>query len=140
MRRTRRRTISLLVPFFLLSATLLEADTYPRQPGVDALHYVFRLTITDASNEITGESTATIRFSTAGVNEVALDLVKAAGDTGMAVSAVACGGKPRPFVHDGDRLRITLPQSSSPGDELTCTTIVQGGAARRVAPHEQHPR
>jgi aminopeptidase N len=126
MRRTCRRTISLLVPSLVLTATLLEADTYPRQPGVDALHYVFRLTITDASNEITGESTATIRFSTAGVNEVALDLVQAAGDAGMTVSAVACAGKPTQFVHERDRLRITLPQSSSPGDELTCTTSYKG--------------
>ena len=64
----------------------LAADTYPRQPDVDALHYVFRLTITDLDDEITGESTVTLRMSSANVKEVALDLVKAAGDKGMTVA------------------------------------------------------
>src|SRR5262245_50515541 len=73
------------------------ADTYPRQAGVDALHYVFRLTISDDSNEIAGESTATLRFTAAGVKEVALDLIKSTGDKGMSVSAVVCGGKPAQF-------------------------------------------
>jgi len=40
----------------VLSATAPAAfaDTYPRQPGVDAWHYVFRLEISDASPAITG--------------------------------------------------------------------------------------
>jgi aminopeptidase N len=126
MRRTRRRTIGLVVLPLVLSAAPLDADSYRRQPGVDALHYVFRLTITDASDEIAGESAVTFRFTTAGVGEVALDFVKATGDTGMTVSAVACAGKPTSFAHDGDRLRIMLPQSRLPGDELTCTTTYRG--------------
>ena len=31
----------------LLFTTTASADTYPRQPGVDAVHYVFRLTLED---------------------------------------------------------------------------------------------
>ena len=45
------------------SHTASAADTYPRQPGVDALHYVFRLTISDLNNEIAGKSTVTVRFT-----------------------------------------------------------------------------
>ena len=33
------------------------ADTYPRQPGIDALNYVFRLTLSDDTDEIVGEAT-----------------------------------------------------------------------------------
>jgi aminopeptidase N len=102
------------------------ADTYPRQPSVDAVHYVFNLTLTDASNEIAGESTVTLKFTSSGVKEIALDLTKAAGDKGMAVSAVSCGGTPAPFTHDADRLRITLAQPAAAGGEISCTTTYRG--------------
>jgi aminopeptidase N len=104
----------------------LAGDTYPRQPGVDAVHYVFRLVISDASNEITGESTATVRFSAAGVTEVALDLIKESGGTGMTVTALTCAGTPAAFTHESDRLKIALPKPSSAGDELTCSTAYRG--------------
>jgi len=39
-----------------------EADTYPRQAGIDALHYVFRLTLSDDTDEIVGEATVGLRF------------------------------------------------------------------------------
>ena len=38
-----------------------------------------------------GKSTVTLRISSADVKEVALDLVKAAGEKGMTVAAVTCG-------------------------------------------------
>ena len=45
------------------STSRIAADTYVRQPGVDARHYVFRLTLlTGDSNEIRGEATATFRL------------------------------------------------------------------------------
>ena len=70
------------------------ADTYPRQPGVDVIHYVFRLTITDASNEIAGECTATLRMAADGVREVFLDLASVAQDKGMTVSGVVGAAGP----------------------------------------------
>jgi hypothetical protein len=124
----RRRLLVRLLSLLLCAATAhsLAADTYPRQPGVDALHYVFRVGLTDLNNEIAGESTVTLRFTTAGVKEIALDMVKATGNKGMRVSAVACGGSGVPFTHDGDRLRITLTAPPSAGDELSCTTTYRG--------------
>src|SRR5947207_4396289 len=88
-----------------LIAPTAAADTYPRQPGVDALHYAFRVTLRDDSNEIAGEATADIRFVKDGVTEFALDLTSAAaGGKGMTVSAVTSGGAPVRFVHEQDRL------------------------------------
>ena len=37
-------------------------DPYQRQPGIDAEHYVFRLALTDASDEIVGNATVHMRF------------------------------------------------------------------------------
>ena len=70
-RRVRFAAVSALV---LLWSAALGADTYPRQPGVDAIHYVFRLALGDASDEIAGETTVTVKFATGGLREVALDL------------------------------------------------------------------
>ncbi len=126
MRRTFVARIALGLLLCVSTAHGLAADTYPRQPGVDALHYVFRLTITDLNNEIAGESTVTVRFATAGTTEVALDLVKATGDKGMSVSAVTCGGRPAAFAHEADRLRITLASPPAAASELSCTTAYRG--------------
>ncbi len=37
------------------SAGLSSADTYPRQPGIDIAHYVFRLILRDETDAIEGE-------------------------------------------------------------------------------------
>ena len=49
------------------------ADTYPRQPGIDVLHYPFRLTLADDSDAIEGEATVSVRCGR-GVGAVSLDL------------------------------------------------------------------
>ena len=62
--RVRR---ALLVVFLLASS--LCADTYPRQPGVDVQHYIFRVTLGDDSDAISGETTVTVRFVEDGLAE-----------------------------------------------------------------------
>ena len=98
-----------------LSSTDATADTYPRQPGVDAIHYVFRLTITDADNEIAGECTATLRMVADGVREVFLDLASAAEGKGMTVSSVTGAAGPLQYTHTDGRLRIALAVPGPPG-------------------------
>ena len=93
---------------------------------MDVVHYVFRLTLTDANNEIAGESTVTMRVTAAGVKELALDLVKAAADKGMTVSSVTCGGTNATFVHEADRLRITPATAPAAGTDISCTTTYRG--------------
>src|SRR5262249_58456681 len=77
---------------FLLGSAAF-ADTYPRQTGIDAIHYVFRLTLTDASDEISGEATADLRFVKDGVTQFWLDLASVADGRGMAVFSGTCGGR-----------------------------------------------
>src|SRR5688572_4026585 len=40
------------IALLLLCAATLNADTYPRQMGIDAVHYVFRIGLSDQSSEV----------------------------------------------------------------------------------------
>ena len=89
------------------------ADTYPRQPGIDAQHYVFRVTLTDSSNEISGETTAVLKFVKAGLTEAALDLASPSDGKGMTVDSVTCEGAAVVYRHENDRLRLTFPPATA---------------------------
>ena len=65
------------------------ADTYPRQQAIDAIHYTFQLTLTDASDEIDGEATVDVAFLQANVTSFVLDLATASGGKGMTASKVS---------------------------------------------------
>ena len=112
----RPATILLAIAASLHSA-VAHGDTYPRQPGVDAIHYVFRLAIEDGSNEIAGDATVTFKLA-AGVGEVVLDLTSPAAGKGMTVSAVAVAGRTVAFRHVADRLHVPLPSPATAGDEI----------------------
>jgi aminopeptidase N len=90
----------------VLSASLAAADTYPRQPGIDAQHYIFRVTLSDDSNAITGETTVVLKFVEAGLTEAALDLASESGGKGMTVDAVTCEGAAVRYQHEADRLHL----------------------------------
>ena len=109
----------------LLIAAPGRADTYPRQPGVDAVHYVFRLALEDSSNKIAGETTITFRLAQ-GVREVALDLASAAGDKGMTVAAVKVGGRSVAFKHTADRLTLPLHVPAAANEEVQAVVTYSG--------------
>jgi aminopeptidase N len=113
------------------STSPIAADTYVRQSGVDARHYVFRLTLlTDDSNEIQGETTATFRLVADNVREIVLDLASPAKDAkGMTVTAVTSGGRPVAFTHGGNHLRLPLPAGSRAGQDVSFTITYHGAPA-----------
>ena len=106
----------------LLIPTLVSADTYPRQAGVDAIHYVFRLALSDASNDISGTASVTVKFAVGGLRQVVLDLASPAGGKGMTVASVGA----LPFTHVTNRLTVTLPAPSTAGQEVTFTVSYHG--------------
>ena len=108
-----------------LSASPAGADTYPRQPAVDAIHYVFRLTVTDTNDTIAGEATAKFRIVST-VSEISLDLVSTSSGKGMTVSGVSAAGRPLEFVHDSDRLRVLLGESAPVGSEVAISVRYGG--------------
>ena len=104
----------------------LPADTYPRQPGVDALHYIFRLTLSDDTDEIAGEATVDLRFVQDGVADFALDLTSVKDGKGMAVSEVTSAGAPVKFSHQSDRLLITVSPRAKSGERRQFTVRYRG--------------
>lgn len=127
--RTRLKSSALFVLTGLVScSTWLAADTYPRQPGIDARHYVFKLTLlTSNSNEIEGETTATLRVVTAGVREAMLDLTSATPDgKGMTVTGVTSAGQTVAFTHKDDRLHLPVPAGAKVGDDVAFTISYHG--------------
>ena len=122
-----RRCLILGVAFAIGTATL-RADTYVRQPAVDALHYRFSIAISDHSGHIDGEATETFRLL-APVPAVELDLISAAGEQGMTVRSVTSDGHPVVFSHAGDRLRLPVPSTARPGDQVTYTIGYAGTPA-----------
>src|SRR5262245_42763701 len=110
------RPIASLAMLILL-APPCPADTYPRQPGIDVIHYAFRLTLRYASDEIEGTATIDIRFVKDVMTDFTLDLSsQSSGGKGMAVSAVTSRGKTAKFEHKDDRLRITLEPPPKAGE------------------------
>ena len=110
-------------------------DTYPRQTGIDAIHYVFRVSLSDSSDEIVGESTVTVKFLLDKVGDVQLDLTSPSAGRGMTVQSVRRGGVselPGPasdalvYSHANNRLRLVLPTVSKAGQEFTFTVRYRG--------------
>ncbi len=102
------------------------ADNYPRQPGVDVLHYTFRITLRDDVDEIDGTTTVDVRFVQPGISHFTLDLASAAKGKGMTVSTVTAQGTPATFEHENDRLRITLEPAPKAGERRSFTVAYHG--------------
>jgi aminopeptidase N len=114
----------------ILFAATAPADTYPRQAGIDALNYVFRLTLSDDTDEIVGETTIDLRFTTDNLTDFALDLASVNGGKGMRVSEVQAGGAPLQFTHQADLLRIKLGSTSKAGERRQFIVRYRGVPAR----------
>jgi len=109
-----------------LCASLLFADTYPRQFGVDVQHYVFRVSLSDDNDEMAGETTVDLRLVKDGVARFTLDLASEKDGKGMRVSEVSAGGIALPYTHASDRLSITLPAAPQAGERRQ-VTVKYGG-------------
>jgi aminopeptidase N len=90
------------------------ADNYPRQPGIDVQHYVFRITLSDASDEIAGETTVRVRIAQEGVGRMALDLGQA-----MKVDGVTADGAAVHFERAQDRLLLAIDGATGSLREFT---------------------
>jgi aminopeptidase N len=124
MRRIRLQIVWLLsLSLWPLGAA---ADTYPRQPGVDALHYVFQVTLGDETDELIGQTTIDLRFTRDGVTEIALDLASATNGKGMIVSELTTAAAKVPFTHKADHLNLTVAPASRTGERRQYTVRYRG--------------
>ena len=109
-----------------LCASLVLADTYPRQPGVDVRHYIFRISLSDGNDEIAGETTVDLCFVKDGVTQFALDLTSVKNGKGMTVLDVTAGGSALSHAHTADRLMVTLPGAPKAGECRQFTVKYRG--------------
>src|SRR5687767_15101610 len=110
--------LSLLFLSLTAPETLLAADPYPRQAGIDVEHYTFRLRLYDETDEIQGEAAVRVRFVVSDLDTFELDLASIAEDRGMRVSGVTHVGAAVRWTHDRNRLRLTLPRAVRVGERL----------------------
>jgi len=106
----------------------LGADTYPRQPGIDAQHYAVRLTLlTSDSNEIQAEATVTLRIVTPRTREAVLDLTSLTpGGKGMTVTSVTSDGRLVSIEHRDNRLYLPVPAGATAGQDVIFTIAYHG--------------
>ena len=107
-------------------ASSARADTYPRQPGIDASHYIFRIELSDSRPDIAGEATVDLRITKEGVAGARLDLASEAAGKGMTVTAVSSGGQPVHYVHERNVLTLPLPAGTHPGQHVLFTIAYHG--------------
>ena len=124
----------------VLCIPLAFADNYPRQPGIDAQHYTFRIALTDADDEVAGEATVDLRFLQSGVTRVVLDLTSLKDGKGMTVTACPSHGAALPFQHSADRLAITLDSAPAAGERRRVHRQIPRRPGRRPAHRQEQIR
>lgn len=110
------RSAAFVLALVLLGPSTGTADTYPRQPGIDVTRYVFRLALSDTSDEIVAGTTVEFMVTSAKVGELALDLASKTPERegrGMHVTGVLLDGQPARFTHENDRLLIALANAAA---------------------------
>jgi aminopeptidase N len=85
-------------------------DTYPKNSAIDALHYAFRIELSDSTDAIRGTLALDVRFLQAGVQALRLDLVNVGGGSakGMRVARVRWNGAEVAYRHANDVLMVSL--------------------------------
>jgi aminopeptidase N len=119
---------SVLLIFSLLTCALVAnaqshhyQDSYPKNPDIDILGYVFNLTFSDESDSISGVATTTARYLAAGLSELRLDLIEASDELegkGMRVSRVTMNDDDLAFQHRDNQLFIDLGREMAVNERI----------------------
>ena len=111
-----------LLSFIIFTSAFSINDSYPKNPKVDALNYIFNIELSDDIDEISCEVTVDIRFLGAGVQNLRLDLINVSSELdnkGMTVNSVVSNGNDLEFTHKNDELLISLPKASELNQRTT---------------------
>ncbi len=108
----------LLSVLSVLAAPLAAQQHYQRQSGVDVQHYLWAVTLSDSSDEISGDATITVKFTEAGLRSVFFDLANkgTSGRRGMMATSATVDSVTAPFTHTANRVTITLAAATRVGD------------------------
>lgn len=108
--RWRGNAARSLLFLFVLCARPAAGDTYPRQMGVDAQHYVYRLTLRDDADEIVGEATAQLLLLEDGVTDLTLDLASGRYRVDWIAPATGAVLESGDISHDGGNRILKTPK------------------------------
>lgn len=129
----RHRIVFAAFSIFLAAGVPLSTnaarDTYPKNPDVDVLNYVFKIELSDSTDEIVAEATVDVRFLVDGNSELRLDLTNASPalqGKGMTVSRVISDGKAVVYRHEKNAVLIKLPSASKAGQRSKYTIFYNG--------------
>ena len=114
---TQRRVTGIII--FILFPLTISADTYPVNTLIDITHYRFTLTLSDATDEISGTASVHAQFLSNGIRQIRLDLINRSeerGGHGMQVHSVTSAGESLRFDHSDDILLIDLPSAPDVND------------------------
>ncbi len=133
--------------FFTLLLFLVEvnADNYPKNTGIDILHYRFELILSDDENLIKGSSTINILFKKKDIKEIRLDLINKNNridGKGMKVSGVSLNDQSLEYIHRNNVLTISLDQPSKVDQEISITIDYYGipYSGLKIAPNKHGDR
>ncbi len=101
------------------------ADNYPRNYAIDIMHYAFRLTFSDNTDELKGSASITFQCKQKEVKQLRLDLINQSDKwkgKGMQVQSVMLNNQALVFTHKNDELMIQL--GSSPAVDQSITIVV----------------
>lgn len=126
--RTRTFITTCFAACIFLSADTL-ADTYPKNPKIDALNYAFKIELSDATDEILVALTMDVRFVGEGVKSLRLDLINASpaqGGKGMTVTSVTSEGLALAYRHSNDELIITFDPAPAVNQHMKFVITYKG--------------
>ncbi len=121
--------ITLIFIVSSLQSAFSFTDNYPKNPQIDAINYVFKLELSDDTDEIVCETTLDVRFLEEGIHELRLDLIKTSSELkgkGMRVSRVTSNGNSLIFTHENDALYITLAAPSTVNQRTKYMIVYRG--------------
>lgn len=129
MRTVRPRLLALVLCG--CSVPVAHADTYPKNAGIDVLHYAFTLELQDQHDRIAGTAAIDVRFVVDGVAALRFDLIgrDAGSGKGMAVERVSIDGTPVTPTHRDGVLAVPLPRASTRGQRVRVQVVYAGEPA-----------
>ena len=115
------------------------SDSYPKNPGIDVIGYVFDIEVTDASDVIQGRTAVDVRLVAPG-SSLRLDLIgqsEALDGRGMTVTGVEADGQALHFSHVDDAVVIDLGRQARAGERLTVHVAYEGipAAGLKIGPN-----
>lgn len=104
-------------------------DTYPKNSNIDVINYIFKIDLSDTTDEIACEATIDVNFLISGIQELRLDLTNASMDLngkGMSVNRVTTDGNPLIFRHENNAVFIRLAPVSKANQRGQFTISYKG--------------